>query len=199
MEKNEKNEAAQSGKTVIVVDEQGTNYGATWPRRAKSLVKNGRARFISENTICLACPPDKEYLEDTIMSDKTETKIPEEVKSNETNSAKFIAEIASEMKNVNEKKAAEAEKKNAKLNVEWFFSGVSLSEILNLLNVIATSNGHITDIANAIIEAVNSDKGLSDSQMENMNAIVADRECTNREIIKMLNRIYSEFVEQLHS
>ena len=45
-------------KNIIVVDEQGNEYEATYPKRAKGLVKNGRARFIDENTICLACPPE---------------------------------------------------------------------------------------------------------------------------------------------
>lgn len=46
-------------KNVRVFDEQGNEYEATYPKRAKGLVKNGRARFVGENTICLACPPDK--------------------------------------------------------------------------------------------------------------------------------------------
>ena len=46
-------------KNIIVVDEQGNEYEATYPKRAKGLVKNGRARFVGENKICLACPPDK--------------------------------------------------------------------------------------------------------------------------------------------
>ena len=46
-------------KTVQVVDEAGIRYEATYLRRAKGLVKHGRARFIDENTICLACPPNK--------------------------------------------------------------------------------------------------------------------------------------------
>ena len=46
-------------KNVIVVDEQGNEYEATYPKRAKGLVKNGRARFVGENKICLACPPEK--------------------------------------------------------------------------------------------------------------------------------------------
>ena len=54
-------------KNVIVVDEQGNEYEATYPKRAKGLVKNGRARFVSENKICLACPPDK-FLEENNMS-----------------------------------------------------------------------------------------------------------------------------------
>ena len=55
-------------KNIVVIDEQGNEYGATYSKRAKGLVKNGRARFIDENTICLACPP-KEFLEDNKMTD----------------------------------------------------------------------------------------------------------------------------------
>ncbi|MBQ3491978.1 MAG: hypothetical protein IJA74_05465 [Oscillospiraceae bacterium] len=54
-------------KNIIVVDETGKEYEATYPKRAKGLVKNGRARFIDEHTICLACPPNTE-LEDKNMS-----------------------------------------------------------------------------------------------------------------------------------
>ena len=55
-------------KNVIVVDKQGNEYEATYPKRAKGLVKNGRARFVGENKICLACPPDK-ILEEQKMSE----------------------------------------------------------------------------------------------------------------------------------
>lgn len=54
-------------KNVTVVDEQGNEYEATWPKRARGLVKNGRARFISDNKICLACPPNI-VLEDNRMT-----------------------------------------------------------------------------------------------------------------------------------
>ena len=57
-------------KNIIVVDENGNEYEATYPKRAKGLVKNGRARFISENKICLACPPDM-ITEDNEMSENT--------------------------------------------------------------------------------------------------------------------------------
>jgi len=55
-------------KNIIVVDEQGNEYEATYPKRAQGLVKHGRARFIGENKICLACPPNH-ILEDKTMSD----------------------------------------------------------------------------------------------------------------------------------
>ncbi len=45
-------------KNIIVIDEQGNKHGVTYPKRAKGLIKNGRARFVDENTICLACPPE---------------------------------------------------------------------------------------------------------------------------------------------
>ena len=46
-------------KNIEVVDEAGNVYEPTWPKRAKGLVKHGRARFVDENKICLTCPPDK--------------------------------------------------------------------------------------------------------------------------------------------
>lgn len=54
-------------KNIEVVDEAGNVYESTWPKRARGLVKNGRARFVTENRICLACPPD-EKTEDNKMS-----------------------------------------------------------------------------------------------------------------------------------
>lgn len=59
-------------KNIIVVDEQGNVYEATYPKRARGLVKNGRARFLSEDTICLACPP-KIDLEDNEMTNNNVT------------------------------------------------------------------------------------------------------------------------------
>ncbi len=55
-------------KNIIVVDEEGNVYEATYPKRAEGLVKKGRARFINETTICLACPPNNN-LEDTKMEE----------------------------------------------------------------------------------------------------------------------------------
>lgn len=52
------------------MDEKGNVYEATYPKRAKGLVKNGRARFIDENTICLACPPSEIVSEDKIMTNQ---------------------------------------------------------------------------------------------------------------------------------
>ena len=62
-------------KNIEVVDEAGNVYEPTWPKRAKGLVKNGRARFVEENRICLACPPDTktedEYMSNSIFGEMT--------------------------------------------------------------------------------------------------------------------------------
>ncbi len=60
-------------KNVVVIDERGNEYEATYPKRARGLVKNGRARFIEENKICLLCPP-KIKTEDSIVSETTKIK-----------------------------------------------------------------------------------------------------------------------------
>ena len=67
--KKHENADTSAAKTIAVVDEAGNTYEATYLKRAKGLVKHGRARFISENTICLACPPDNIKLtEDNSMT-----------------------------------------------------------------------------------------------------------------------------------
>ena len=75
-------------KNIIVVDEQGNEYEATYPKRAKGLVKNGRARFVDENKICLACPPDK-ILEENEMTENIATAA--EVVATEENVSKTLS------------------------------------------------------------------------------------------------------------
>ena len=62
-------------RSIEVVDEAGNVYEPTWPKRAKGLVKNGRARFVEENRICLACPPDRitedEHMSNSIFGEMT--------------------------------------------------------------------------------------------------------------------------------
>ena len=75
---------------MIVVDSQGNEYEATYPKRAKGLVKSGRARFVGENKICLACPPNIN-LEDNKMSENINTNV--EQKNAELTKAEVWAQI----------------------------------------------------------------------------------------------------------
>lgn len=55
-------------KKIAVTDELNNTYEATYPKRAKGLVKRGRAYFIDKETICLVRPTNDD-LEDKKMSD----------------------------------------------------------------------------------------------------------------------------------
>ena len=81
-------------KNIIVVDEQGNEYEATYPKRAKGLVKNGRARFIEENKICLMCPPNSE-LEDDDMPNTSTTK----TKAKDVLTIKYVLEKTEQIMN----------------------------------------------------------------------------------------------------
>lgn len=75
MEKHEKipSELDRAPRRMIQVeDEAGNRYEATYPKRARGLIKNGRARFKDESqtTIILTCPPKHQNdLEDTTMNE----------------------------------------------------------------------------------------------------------------------------------
>ncbi|MDR3310027.1 MAG: hypothetical protein LBS90_01600 [Oscillospiraceae bacterium] len=70
IEKNRRESGA--AKTVAVTDEFGIAYEPTYPKRARGLVKSGRARYINEKTICLTRPPELKT-EDDKMSNNNKT------------------------------------------------------------------------------------------------------------------------------
>lgn len=72
-------------KNIIVVDENGTVFESTWLKRANGLVKKGRARWLDERTICLACP--SEQMEDNEMENMKQAETVEE-RVDDTESAK---------------------------------------------------------------------------------------------------------------
>ena len=64
-------------RTVLVSDESGKEYEPTFEKRARGLCKKGRARWIGENRICLAAPPDHDFRKDRDMSeDMNRTAVP---------------------------------------------------------------------------------------------------------------------------
>ena len=92
-------------KNVEVVDEAGNVYEPTWTKRAKGLVKNGRARFVEENKICLACPPvmkteDKQMSNtNNIFGEMTVQDILVRIASI-VNQTSYIAEVAEALKSM---------------------------------------------------------------------------------------------------
>lgn len=63
----------------MVIDEQGNKLESTYPKRAKGLIKNGRAQYVDENTICLVVLPKHKILEENEMN-STNTNLEENKK-----------------------------------------------------------------------------------------------------------------------
>ncbi|MDE5825070.1 MAG: hypothetical protein K2H91_10390, partial [Lachnospiraceae bacterium] len=82
-------------KNIIVVDEHGKKYGTTYLKRAKGLVKQGRARFLARNMLYLACPPEQN-LEDKGMSEQTMENMATEKESMEQEGSKYSIEYCLE-------------------------------------------------------------------------------------------------------
>jgi hypothetical protein len=151
---------------VFVVDELGNTYEATYPKRAKGLVKNGRARFISSDTICLACPPDinleDKHMTDNINMPNTNPVIPEtNAISDEKMTMSYVLEQI-------EKIAAQTEYLNQAIDQLGKMSDGEPSE--------AYSPGNIAGQAKA--------QALGD--------VVRCRETTNQQLLKFYEKIYDD-------
>ena len=81
-------------KNVVVVDEFGHESEATYPKRAKGLVKSGRARFVDANRICLLRPPEQN-LEDKHMEQNTSALTAREIFDQ-------IVKLQNDLKNIRE-------------------------------------------------------------------------------------------------
>lgn len=57
-------------KNIFVTDEYGRSYENTWPKRAKGLVRNGRARWVEQEKICLTYPPNESSEENAMAENK---------------------------------------------------------------------------------------------------------------------------------
>ncbi len=56
-------------KNIAVLDENGNQIGTTYPKRAKGLVKSGRAVYSGENAVRFCRPPS------AVKAERTETKM----------------------------------------------------------------------------------------------------------------------------
>ena len=152
-------------KNISVVDEFGEKYEATYPKRAKGLVKKGRARFVDDNTICLACPPDKK--EDTKMSDsniKNEEGIKDKnVKSSTVVNEKIIADDAPEL---------------------------TVGYILKQIEKIRADNEHIIKALDSLTNLTASQFDSGAEKAKGIAEIVKCREATNLQLINFYEKLY---------
>lgn len=137
-------------RCIEVVDEAGNLYESTWPKRAKGLVKHGRARFVDENRICLTRPPDTKS-EETHMSNTS------------------------------------------------IFGEMTVADLLTRINNIINQTGYIGEVCEALKAMTDGDCGspgnlLGQAKAEALGAIVASREATNQQILRLYEKMYDDMI-----
>ena len=158
-------------KNVIVVDDNGKELGATYPKRAKGLVKKGRARFIDQNRICLACPAE-EITEDEIMSDiKIDQTTGEVIENVKTDS---VPDIPGNSKSEN--------------------TMPTLGYILERIDSIAKDNQYIHEALSQLSELKTAGPGdiCGQSKADAIAHVVDAREETNRKLLAFYEMLYKD-------
>lgn len=147
-------------KNIIVTDEQGNVIGTTYLRRARGLIKKGRAHFVCADKICLVCPPI--HLEETEMSDNTN----------------IVTENA-----VTGQGGEEAK-------------GITAEYLLYLIEKMADDTSYLkdalTEMKSLAANSAYSEMGAPAAQ--GIAKIVSSREETNRQILKLYEKMYDDVV-----
>ena len=164
-------------KNIIVVDEQGNEYEATYPKRAKGLVKNGRARFIDENTICLACPPNTK-MEDNNMS--------ENIKINPTNNNTSNSKTTKEVTETTAVSPTPTTNQSSeKLTMDY---------LLGKLEEISLGQAFLTDAISELGKMKSGGPGDvgTQEQAKAIGEIIKAREATNQKLIALYEKMYDD-------
>lgn len=176
-------------KNIAVVDENGNEYEATYPKMARGLVKKGRARFIDESTICLACPPDN-ISEDSIMTEEKNT-----YKDANTEDIGVSENTNIIDENTGASDLAESTEPETKTETaETADDNITVREILKRIDDISTDGAFLTsaisELANVQISGVG-DIGAQEKARA-FGEMVKAREETNRRLIDFYEKIYQD-------
>ena len=171
-------------KNIIVVDENGNKYEATYPKRAKGLVKNGRARFINENTICMLCPP-KIKLEDNYMSENK--KIDSVNNTNIPNNSGTPEEVADAISN--SLNSTSEQQSSEKLTMDY---------LLGKLEEISLGQSFVTDAISELGKMKSGGPGDvgTQEQAKAVGEIIKAREMTNQKLIALYEKMYDDLTSK---
>jgi len=159
-------------KNVIVVDEKGNQLTPTWAKRAKGLVKQGRARWLDENMICLACPPDRTDLEDMVMK-------------------------SADMENTEAVNVGEAQNAQNSIAVVTAAQSVTAADILARIDRITEQGERLFTVIGQIRDLPVNESGGGRDGAERAAAIgniISAREETNQKMVDLLSRMYDDIV-----
>ncbi len=163
-------------KVIKVIDEQGNEYDYTYPKRAKGLIKSGRARIIGDNIICLVCPPNSN-LEENKMNNEN---ILNEQKLDLNFIYNSINEIIEQGKDLNKEMSSETlpiivarEKTNRQL-IELLSE--MLDRVYPKVDTFTINSNIITGLNNALETAIEND--ANDAQQTIINALLEIQKST---------------------
>lgn len=164
-------------KNIQVIDETGKSYGTTYEKRAKGLVKNGRARFSGADTICLTRPPSNQ--EDTLMNESINNGNINDMNIEHNN------EISNDRSN-GIKKISPTDRP-----LEY-----TMESILSRIDMILNDTAYISQAIDVLGEFKGNESPMGgegdSSRAKALGAVVAAREETNRKILGMLESMYED-------
>jgi hypothetical protein len=150
-------------KNIRVVDDSNNEYEPTYPKRAKGLVKNGRARFVNSTTICLIHPPIYKT-EEIIMTENTEPVVIPKAESIGTNSKYTIDYLLGQI----EKIASQTD------------------HLTRALDALVAMDDGITP------EPYSPGNVVGQAKAEAIGQLVSSREATNQQIIRLYEKMYDD-------
>ena len=182
---NQETEASATAKTVRVLDEAGHEYEATYTKRAKGLVKHGRARFAddSQTVIILACPPNQNMiLEDNTMNEQNNnTNIPDTSDLSELTKLSELTEL-SEL----------SESTNSPLTAKEVFDQIAALQ----KQMMDQSYNALYRMTEAINDICGDDRFESDESRENaieeVTKVFAMREKTYQQMLEFYQQMYHD-------
>lgn len=153
-------------KCIAVVDSTGKTYEPTYPKRAKGLVKHGRACFVNENTLCLTCPPDMKTEEarsmNNIFGEMTVADLLSHI-NNISNQIRYIYDACEALSDIGNGDSGEP---GAPGNVMGASKAEALAEVVRSRE---TTNQHLLRIYEKIYDDLLRNSGLSAAEGTNPN------------------------------
>lgn len=194
-------------KTIAVVDEMGNVYQPTYARRAKGLVKNGRARWLDENRICLACPP-KKLEENAMMEQNAYSGMTMENAENEPH-GQDVQEQLAQGKNSALKMGVvdylRAQQSNGKKETACEEKdNINLHDLLERLHQIqqdSETNIRALDVLQSMDDGDSGDPGspgnlMGEAKARAISDVAKCHETTNQKLIDLYEKMYDDIMRQ---
>ena len=162
-------------KNIAVIDAEGNVYEATWPKRARGLVKSGRARFVNQNTICLARFIDPEGKTSEAAA------APEQ----EPNGGQEIPDTAYVVRKIDEILAGNAELRAAIAQMEHL-EDTPAEALSHMMEARETTNQRLIDLLTNILETVKPDPALV--RLEAVTKLLSDAGLEENHKFDLLNQ-----------